>query len=103
MDAHLLSQSTDFCRGRPKKDGEKQRRILVLFPACEDETNVLYLQHRKGGAIMKMKLEQDHERKEGLLQDGVHRTTNREVVEHFVAQLSDEEIILLDALLSSLG
>lgn len=52
---------------------------------------------------MMNRAEREKERKEELLRDGVHKALSREEAERYVAALSDEEVILLDALLASLG
>lgn len=57
----------------------------------------------KKGALRMKQFERPSNEKGGAPQGEVHKIVNFKAVECFVAQLSDEEIILLDALLSSLG
>lgn len=56
-----------------------------------------------GGAIMVECLSKEDKRKAGLPPEGVHKALTREEAERYAAALSDKEVILLDALLASLG
>lgn len=50
-----------------------------------------------------MRRNEQPSKEKGGAPQGVHRSVSQEEVERFVEGLSDEEIILLDALLSSPG
>lgn len=97
MKAEKVSHCPDFCVEGRNQGVEKQESTLSDFTGLS-RTDVCgtLVPTEKGGAIMKMTPDQDHERKEGLSQGGVHRELLEEI-----ATLTNEEVRLVIRLLAS--